>query len=178
MCLRKDVFCVQGETARLRLRPLTEADADAVFALTGRPEVARFMRFEQHRCRAQAQALIGEYQAGGGWAFALERKDDGFFVGVYAVRPSADDPARWDMSTFTDPACWNQGYASEVLAEIVRLARKNLPGRTLVGHVVAENRGSRRVLEKNGFVHAETLHFPDMKGEGLCIYQLHLPGHP
>ena len=49
-----------------------------------------------------------------------------------------------------------------------------LPGITLVGHVVAENRGSRRVLEKNGFSHTETLHFPDMEGEGLCIYQLAL----
>ena len=49
-----------------------------------------------------------------------------------------------------------------------------LPGITLVGHVVAENRGSRRVLEKNGFSHTETLHFPNMEGEGLCIYQLAL----
>ncbi|ERI96664.1 acetyltransferase, GNAT family [Clostridium sp. ATCC 29733] len=168
------MFAVTGETARLRLRPLAESDADAVFSLTSDAEVARFMRFSQQRERGEAVQLIRDYLASGGWSFAIERKADGRFVGVYAVRPSEGDPARWDMSTFTAKDCWNQGYSSEVLGEIVRLAREALPGITLVGHVVAENRGSRRVLEKNGFSHTETLHFPDMEGEGLCIYQLAL----
>ena len=84
------------------------------------------MRFSRQRERGEAVQLIRGYLSSGGWAFAIERKADGRFVGVYAVRPSEGDPARWDMSTFTAKDCWNQGYSSEVLGEIVRLAREEL----------------------------------------------------
>ena len=46
-----------GETARLRLRPLAESDADAVFSLTSDAEVARFMSFSRQRERGEACLL-------------------------------------------------------------------------------------------------------------------------
>ena len=48
---------------------------------------------------------------------------------------------------------WGQGFASELLAGFVNLwARRKCKGRLLAG-VSRGNRASRRVLEKNGFLH-------------------------
>ena len=107
------------------------------------------------------------------YEFGFVCKENNRVIGSGGIGP-AEDNTQWEIGYNLCSDCWNQGYSSEVLGEIVRLAREELPGITLVGHVVAENRGSRRVLEKNGFSHTETLHFPDMEGEGLCIYQLAL----
>ncbi len=79
------------QTDRLMLRPLTDADTAAVFALTGDERVARFMRFSSHTSFSQARELIAEYQRGD--AFAVCRRPSGDFLGVFALNPTASRTA-------------------------------------------------------------------------------------
>lgn len=163
------------ETRRLALRPLEQGDADALYALTSRPEVARFMRFDQHTNPAQARALIGELTALPNLAWLVTERGSGAVVGVFACRRGGDageTAKEGGLSTFTAPECWNRGYSSELLEAMLPLLRER-GLRLLTAHVVADNVGSRRVLEKNGFSVWKVLRFDDLP-QGLVVYRREL----
>lgn len=48
-------------TARLVLRPLTLADAPAIFAYAQDPEVSRYTLWEPHRTQADSETFIRDY---------------------------------------------------------------------------------------------------------------------
>lgn len=157
------------ETQRLHLRQLTENDAEIVYALTSRPEVAQYMRFEQHTDPSQALSLIHEYDAFPSWL--ITEKESGLPVGVFACKPG-ETAGEYGLSTFTAPECWNKGYSTEVLSAMIPVLRQK-GVQTLTAHVVADNTGSRRVLLKNGFTEWKTLVFPDLP-QGLIVYRYDL----
>ncbi|KAJ3299031.1 hypothetical protein HK104_010046 [Borealophlyctis nickersoniae] len=53
------------------------------------------------------------------------------------------------------PAYWGCGYATEAVKAVVEFAKKNGLRKTLAAYIQADNVGSRRVLERNGFAEVE-----------------------
>ena len=159
-------------TPRLSLRALTPADEAAFFELASQSQVAKFMRFSACKSREEAGALLEDYLRPGSLAFAVEERETGLFVGVFAFKRE-EDGREYGLSTFTEPACWNRGYACEALSHMIPYAQKELRAAFLTAYVVEGNIGSRRVLEKNGFQVDKILHFDDLDG-GLYVYRLHL----
>src|SRR5687767_12397979 len=51
------------ETDRLVLRPVAEADADAIFAACSNPNLTRFTLFETHQTRDDSHAFVRNYVA-------------------------------------------------------------------------------------------------------------------
>ena len=49
------------ETDRLVLRPVAEADADAIFAACSNPNLTRFTLFETHQTRDDSHAFVRNY---------------------------------------------------------------------------------------------------------------------
>lgn len=156
------------ETARLCLRPLQREDAPAIYRLTSRPDVARYMRFSAHTRPEQAAELVMEYTAPGCCAFAIQGKKDGTFCGVFAFK-AGDTEGDYTLSIFLDPAMWNKGYATELLAAMVSYAQTVLGAKCLTAYVVESNLGSRKVLEKQQFIPMSVLTFPDFPDK-LYIY--------
>lgn len=153
----------------IRLRELTVQDAPAVFEITSDPKAAKFMRFAVHTSLEQARRLIEEY-CSSGFAFAV-LSADGEFVGYLAMHGSDEEPGCYGMSTMIAPRFWNQGYGTAMVAAAKEMAMD--PGssvRALTGHVVGDNLGSRRMLEKNGFTVAQKLTFDDLPS-GLYVYR-------
>ena len=72
-------------TARLLLRPFTEADTNAIFALQSNPRVLRYWDAPSWRERAQAERFIVRCkqmeQEGSGVRLAIERTADDMFIG-------------------------------------------------------------------------------------------------
>ena len=159
------------ETEHLVCRPLTQGDAQQVFALTSDPRVAEYMRFDAHRELGEARALIREETEGGNHGFLILEKPGGNTVGVFAFKRDEDgEEGAYSLTTFTAPAYWNRGYATELLAAAVGYARDALGAKKLRTYIVSKNAGSCRVCEKNGFALARTLYFDDLP-EGLRIYE-------
>ena len=77
------------QTARLRLRPFTAADADAIFALQSNPRVLRYWDAPPWKERAQAERFLARCQQmaqeGSGARLAIERNIDGTFIGWCTV---------------------------------------------------------------------------------------------
>lgn len=163
-------------TERLTLRSLNEADAETVYALTSKEEVARFMRFPRHTDRSQARELIGELTAPNNLAWLIFERESGAAVGVFACRSGGEDAGETlregGLSTFTAPEFWNRGYSSELLSAMLPVL-KEAGICVLTAHVVADNLGSRRVLEKNGFSEWKVLHFSELP-QGLVVYRREL----
>lgn len=135
-------------SARVLLRPLTRADTDTVFTLTSDPAVARYMKFDTHTSRAQAQALIRDWTTGGSRAFLV--LDGETPVGVAAFKAAGEDPGARSVSLFSFPAAWGKGYGGAALAALVEEARR-AGLRVLRGYIVEENTASRALAEGAGF---------------------------
>lgn len=148
-------------TARLRLRPFTEADTDAIYALMSNAYVLRYWDAPPWRERAQAERFIARCQQmaqeGSGVRLAIERTTDGLFIG-WCVLAKWDPTYRSAMIGYclADKA-WGQGFATEAAGALLQWAFATLDLNRVQSGADTRNTASERVLEKLGFVREGTL---------------------
>jgi RimJ/RimL family protein N-acetyltransferase len=105
-------------TPRLLLRRWTDVDRSPFAAMNADPEVMR--HFPSPLDREESDRLLHRFEAGfeerGYGLWALERRDDGTFIGFAGLQPSpADVPCDglvevgWRLAT----RAWHQGFATE-----------------------------------------------------------------
>jgi RimJ/RimL family protein N-acetyltransferase len=142
-------------TARLVLRQWRDSDLAPFAALNADPEVMQYMP----RCleRSESDALVGRYReriAERGWdLWALERRDDGGFVGALglavATFPAPFTPCveiAWRLAR----AQWGQGLATEAASAVLRFGFQTLALEEVLAFTVPENRRSRAVMARLG----------------------------
>lgn len=153
------------ETARLRLRRLTEADADALAALHGDPRVMRHIDDGRPVPRAVVlsrtlPALLREYQERPprvGCLAAVE-KTTGDFLGWFSLRPATTRGLHGgtELGFRLHPAVWGRGFATEGARALVREAFTTLDADRVVATTMTVNHASRRALEKAGLTLVRT----------------------
>jgi RimJ/RimL family protein N-acetyltransferase len=153
---------VKLETERLILRPWREADKKLYAAVIGDPEVRRF--FPAVGTYADADAGIERAKQrldSFGFSFlAVERKQDGAFMGMLGMAPFRDELR---AAIPTNPAVeigwqlgkqfWGQGYAPEGARAFLDYAWMPLGLPEVVAITYEGNWPSRRVMEKIGMTH-------------------------
>jgi [ribosomal protein S5]-alanine N-acetyltransferase len=170
------------ETARLILRPLTEADAEQLFALDSDPEVMRYLgpRFidnvEQYRERIRTVYLpIAKSDPRLGF-FVVSEKDGEPFLGWFLLRPAllyrfATEAGFRDgdleVGYRLARRFWGKGYATEVARVLVRRGFEAGAQRVVATALIA-NRGSTRVMEKVGLRRGNTFTLPGFDEPGVC----------
>jgi RimJ/RimL family protein N-acetyltransferase len=102
-------------TPRLVLRTFREDDLPAYAALNADPEVARWLggpisRQDSDDIAAWAQ---GCYERDGFGLLAVERKDDGVFLGMCGLHHQASYPDEVEAGWRLARAHWGKGYATE-----------------------------------------------------------------
>ncbi len=148
-------------TARLRLRPFTDADAGPLFALHSSAHVLRYWDSppwnEQERATRFIAACRTMADEGTGARVAVDRVSDGAFIGWCAL-------ARWNpeyrsasLGFILDDAAWGHGYATEAARALLGWAFGTLDLNRVQAEADTRNVASARVLEKAGFVHEGTL---------------------
>jgi ribosomal-protein-alanine N-acetyltransferase len=149
------------QTARLRLRPFGDADADAVFALHSNAEVLRYWDSPPWTDPARAAAFIARCtemaEDGSGVRLAVDRLADGAFLGWCSL-------TRWDPGNrsaaigfcYAEDA-WGHGYATEAARALLQWAFDTMDLNRVQAEVDTRNAASARVLEKLGFVQEGTL---------------------
>jgi RimJ/RimL family protein N-acetyltransferase len=143
-------------TARLRLRPMVDADAAALFALFREPEVARYWSSPAMTDEAQAHTLIREIReefAGGTLLeWAVERSDEPGLIGTCTLAHLDRDNRRAEIGYALHPAMQGRGYMREALDALVAHAFDDLGLHRLEADVDPRNTPSLRALERLGFV--------------------------
>ena len=147
------------ETARLRLTPLVEADAAAIFPLMRDAEVMAFWDVGEIDDPDVIAAIVGgqveEMQRGAACYWAMrtlpgEAGDGGQFVGVCDLSEIDRRHHRAEVGFMLGRDAWGQGYAIEAMQAVLAYAAsaglRRLLARTHLG-----NRRSDSLLEKLGF---------------------------
>jgi RimJ/RimL family protein N-acetyltransferase len=165
------------ETARLRLRHFTAADAADLADLHGDPEVMRFIDDGRPVPRATVErdtlpAILREYATlsadlpsgpasslpAGFGRLAAEDRGTGEFLGWFALRPatSVGLTGGTELGYRLRRAAWGRGYATEGARALVRAAFQDLAVDRVVATTMTVNTASRRVLEKAGLTLVRT----------------------
>nr|WSW65036.1 GNAT family N-acetyltransferase [Streptomyces sp. NBC_00995] len=148
-------------TARLRLRPFTGADADALYALHSSAHVMRYWDSPPWHERARAERFVSVCRKiadeGTGARVAIDRDSDGAFVGWCGLTGYNPDYRSASLGYVLDEAMWGQGYATEAALALVGWAFDALDLNRVQAETDTRNVESARVLEKIGFVREGTL---------------------
>lgn len=148
-------------TDRLRLRPFTGEDADALHALHSDAYVLRFWDSPAWTDRSRAVEFIDKCQAiadaDDGVRVAMESRDDGTFVGWCSLRSWNPDFRSASLGYCLTRSAWGHGYATEAGRAVLTWAFDTLDLNRVQAETDTRNLASARVLEKLGFVREGTL---------------------
>ncbi|WP_433796285.1 GNAT family N-acetyltransferase [Actinoplanes sp. CA-252034] len=148
-------------TARLRLRPFDDADADALFAVHSSVSVLRYWDAPPWTDPARAQRFIAACRQmaaeGTGARLAVDRLSDGAFIGWCGLTRWNPDYRSAALGYCYREAAWGHGYATETAGGVLRWAFDNLDLNRVQAETDTRNVASARVLEKLGFVREGTL---------------------
>lgn len=139
--------------ANLRLRPVLPGDVPMVCALADDVAVSRYTDLLPHpltpmAARTYVEEEILNMAAGRGVAMAVERLADGAFLGMIGLRLAngVAETGYWLGRRF-----WGEGYATEALRRMARLAFEGLGASEIRASVHPDNSASDRVLLRAGF---------------------------
>ena len=148
-------------TARLRLRPFTDADADALFAMHSSAYVLRYWDSPPWSDRSRAARFIAACQQmandSTGVRLAVDRESDGAFIGWCSLTGWNRDFRSATLTFCLDDAAWGHGYATEAAHALVDWAFETLDLNRVQAEADTRNLASARVLEKLGFLREGTL---------------------
>lgn len=145
------------DTARLRLRPLSDADAPALFAIFGDAQVMRFWSSPPWPSADAAQALLaGDAQAladDEALRLGLERRDDGQLIGTCSLFNFSWSNRRAELGYALAAPAWGRAYMDEALRAVLRHAFATLGLHRLEADIDPRNEASARSLQRLGFRH-------------------------
>ena len=164
------------ETARFRLRAFDVTDREPLVGQLTDPLVSKQLAFVPHPYDAShAEAWIKDCVRNppgkvGGCRLAIERREDGEFVGGLGLIPHGRS---FELGYWLDRKYWGYGYATEAVGAAVDFGLTVLQMRQIVAFVFMGNLASTRVLSRLGFAYRgldESA--PDYKNRKVLRYDL------
>ena len=145
-------------TPHLRLRPVREADAEALFEFTSDPEFSRYMTWAPHTdvevTREWTRHCATVLAAGSAIVWAMEHAGNvigcvGLHGIVWQVRALRLDRA--ELGYWLGRPYWGRGFATEAATAVTAWAFDTLGVHKVKVQCFEPNVGSQRVIEKCGF---------------------------
>jgi RimJ/RimL family protein N-acetyltransferase len=164
------------QTERLSYRPLEAADAEAMHAVWGDPEVMRYLPGEPSGSVAETARRVGRHvrhfrDTGYGLCAVVERESRRV-VGVCGLFPVEWLGPDVEVAYHIAREAWGRGYATEAAGAWVQFAFGELDLDRVVALAYPANRGSTRVMEKVGMERRGEV---ERYGETLVEYAIARP---
>jgi len=153
------------ETQRLILRSFAETDAQAACHNSKQPVVAHFMSDMVLQTEDEARKWIAWLETKCNMqqpcqVLAIERKSDHALLGLMGVAPKKEIAGEIEILFSVADGFQNNGYATEAGKAIIWWTFEKA-GRDMLSAIVKpENKASRRVIEKLGFIYCDTRTLP------------------
>lgn len=162
----RDALPLRIETARLVLRAPMRSDAHDLMALADNINVAKWLSRLPHPYRLDHAVAFIEHIAPGPdeRPYAITR--DGRLIGVIGLM-FTETPA--ELGYWLGEPHWGQGYATEAGRALIEAARNTGRFDGFQARAVVDNKGSRHVLEKLGFLATGTAIQPDGTNAGKQV---------
>jgi RimJ/RimL family protein N-acetyltransferase len=156
-------------TDRLLLREWHQEDREPFGAMNADPEVMALMSRALDRAASDAflDRIVAHWRDDGYGLWAVERRDDGAFLGFVGLAPPNFEAAftpcveiGWRLAT----AAWGHGYATEAAGAVLDWGFETLGLAEIVSFTTVANARSRAVMERLGLTHdpAEDFDHPNL----------------
>lgn len=143
-------------TQRLSLRPLVDADAGALMAIYGDPEVMRYGSSPPWDSIEQAEARIArdrEAMAAGRYlCLGLQRRDGGVLNGTCTLFNLDPSCRRAEIGYALAVSAWSRGYMSEALPALIDYGFEAMDLNRIEADIDPRNTASIHSIERQGFV--------------------------
>ena len=148
------------KTERLLLRPMTVADADAVWKWVSDERVAKYMVYPTYTDKEKLREWLRSIEEfDGEYHFGYVRLSDNELIGSGSIGPSTQKEGFWGFGYNFRYDCWKMGYATEAAKAMIDFAKREFGITHFCSSHVEPNLASGHVMEKCG------LHFV---GYGEC----------
>jgi RimJ/RimL family protein N-acetyltransferase len=138
------------------LRPFTEGDFDAVFAIESRPDVMRYLYWEP-RTPDEARASLDRRvrmtsleDDAAGLRLAVVRRDSAQLIGDFSLRLRSREDRQGEIGFMFHPDHQGRGYATEAGRAVLGLGFETFGLHRIFGSCDARNSGSARLMERLG----------------------------
>ncbi len=144
------------ETERLRLRPFSRGDVDAVFAYRSRDDVTRWLvdtPMSREAVAEAVQARVGQFTWSGDGDkifLAAERRDDNSMIGEVSLILRSAEHRQAEIGYIFNPEAHGRGFATEAGRALLALAFDSAGVHRVYARCHALNDSSRRVMERLG----------------------------
>lgn len=165
--LRGNVRLLTLETDRLLMRPYHQRDAEAVYKVVSRREIAETTVNIPHPYpRGTVDWWINfineNIKNDRAYEFGIFlRQEPHTYIGNCGLLSLSKQHNNGEIGYFISPDYWNCGYGGEAAARVVEFGFKELQLERIYGRCMTKNIGSRRVMEKAG-----------LKYEGLARHEV------
>ncbi len=146
------------ETPRLILRPVSAADAGAVFLYASNPAVTRFTLFETHRSIDDSRWFVTDYVRSRYVSrepdpLAVALKDDPLrrMVGALGAHWVSQPNGTMELGYSLAEPYWGRGLTTEAAGAVTDHVFTEYPVERLQARVFVGNEPSGKVLERLGF---------------------------
>lgn len=150
-------------TPRLRLRPLSQADADAIWPWVSDPELPRQMTWNAHKDRSETLAFLRRTEAAlaDGTSVVWGIVHEGTLCGAIGLHDITWHWFAWRMDRaelgyWIGPPFQGRGLATEAARAVLDFAFTTLRLHKVTVGCFDENAASRRVIEKLAFRYCGT----------------------
>ena len=160
------------QTARLELRPMAAADADAIYAMRSDPVIQRYgshpawtdpqLAVDYIERDIQAMA-VGEHAQ-----FAIVRREDAAVVGTCTLYQLDAQCRRAEVGYVLLVSEWGKGYATEAVSALLDWGFEALALNRVEADIDPRNVPSARTLERLGFVREGHLRERWIVGGEIC----------
>jgi ribosomal-protein-alanine N-acetyltransferase len=147
------------ETARLRLRPFTAADAPDHARIYAKPEVTQFLaggpfgeEVAAQRSRAALDLFISHWAQHGFGVWAVIDRQEGALIGQCGLKYLPDRP-EVEILYALDTPYWGRGLATEAARAALRYGFEVVALERIVAVAKPEHRASHHVMEKLGLTY-------------------------
>lgn len=143
-------------TDRLLLRPLAEADTDALLAYRSIPEVCRFVPFQPMDREVIAERLATQWarialsDEGQSLTLGIEVPGTGELAGDVVLFWHSRLHLGGEVGYILNPEFCGRGYATEAARAMLRLGFEELGLRRIIARIDERNEASARVLRRLG----------------------------
>ena len=143
-------------TARLPLRPFSNGDLEAVFAIESRPDVMRFLYWEP-RSREESRAALDRRvkmtsldAEAAALRLAVIRRDSGVLIGDFSLRLRSREDGQGEIGFMFHPAHQGHGYATEAGRAMLTLGFETYGLHRIFGSCDPRNGASAHLMERLG----------------------------
>ncbi len=143
------------QTARLRLRPVVQADLPALLLVNGDDAVTHHLPYDTWANLADAQAwlerIAKRVEEGHTLQLVMERVADSTVIGAAILFAYDAASSRAEIGYVLGRAHWGQGYASEAVRALTQHCFEQVGMRRLEAQVNPSNTASCKLIESLGF---------------------------